>query len=733
MLDHALGRPSAGLKRLEVIAVALFSAYILRRGPESDPKLRIVQWINKKFGHLPAWKIVFGTLASTFILNNVFLLLYLNAPEPMARMYTRNFYRATYVITSLDAACLTAMRIRPKPLRDFMTLIFMFFYLLRPEAADSKVKKHRTFASVDMMRTSWEDRLLNPYIRLITLFPRGFLNFRRNITISRPEQPSITSFPRVELKPIKARLYFSGTAKELRRSKQLILQLPGGGFVTMSPKCHDDYVSMWARQTKIPIVSIDYGKAPEHPYPWGLEECFDAYRSIVESNGETVGFEGWYTTDEKGNRVKKDPIKIVMVGDSAGGNLAVGVVMRCLETHEKLIQTPAGLILMYPCLSFDIACWMPQEQLSLIRAESHKSLSMAHLIDSKSTIKKLSPLTQPEAPRRIDVLKGEADRSKSWYHWFRSQPPPAGPSIPSSLSMTSRMSYFTDRIIAPEMMRAMALLYLGGSPEPADLASDYYLSPVIAPDELLVRFPKTYFICGEKDPFVDDTVVFAGRMRDNKRKARKEWDRMMRRANAADGGSGSQGPFNRTNPPRHLDLPNPGEQSMPDRIRASREVLQKHIFSRDPDSMVQVKILEGISHAFMNMVSILPEAVQATRLTSNWFLDMFADKEAEKNIGSCPDAAEDLTEYMIDEINRTDATPLRSPSVNGLGPYYPMYGAPMHSPSPHIRLNGVQPDTPGGRVWGAEGEIEQLDVVKEKHILERRRNQLASTLYRQDS
>ena len=102
----------------------------------------------------------------------------------------------------------------------------------------------------------------------------------------------------------------------MRQSKELILQLPGGGFVTMNPKCHDDYVSNWARQTKKPIVALDYGKAPEYPYPFALEECFDAYRSIVESNGSVIGLQGW-SKDRNGKEIIKDPIKIVMCGDSA--------------------------------------------------------------------------------------------------------------------------------------------------------------------------------------------------------------------------------------------------------------------------------------------------------------------------------------------------------------------------------------------------------------------------------
>jgi hypothetical protein len=64
-------------------------------------------------------------------------------------------------------------------------------------------------------------------------------------------------------------------------------------------------------------------------------------------------------------------------------------------------------------------------------------------------------------------------------------------------------------------MRAMAILYL--SNRNPDFSTDYQVSPVMAPSEVLARFPKVLMQCGEKDPFVDDTIIFAGRLRESKR------------------------------------------------------------------------------------------------------------------------------------------------------------------------------------------------------------------------
>jgi acetyl esterase/lipase len=179
--------------------------------------------------------------------------------------------------------------------------------------------------------------------------------------------------------PIAARLYFYGTEMQLKDCSKLIFHIPGGGFVAMRPENHDEYVSNWARQTKLPIVSINYGKAPENPYPWGLEECFEAYRSIVETNGNAIGL---YPTRE---------LKIVITGDSAGGNLAVGVMLKCLEYQAGPIRLPHASLLIYPALSFDLECWMKPTDLHLLRTQSHLQMTEGFL-KSKTQLRKHTPL-----------------------------------------------------------------------------------------------------------------------------------------------------------------------------------------------------------------------------------------------------------------------------------------------------------------------------------------------------
>jgi hypothetical protein len=126
-------------------------------------------------------------------------------------------------------------------------------------------------------------------------------------------------------------------------------------------------------------------------------------------------------------------------------------------------------MLLYPCLSMEMGCWMPPSQMSLLRAESVKSLPSLlqakeyHVVDKKD-----SPLAVPVAPRGIDILRNKVDRGDSgfWRSLFgndsKSKKSDTHHSLSSlyfdqqhniirtCLSMTSRMSYFQDRLLAPE-------------------------------------------------------------------------------------------------------------------------------------------------------------------------------------------------------------------------------------------------------------------------------------------
>jgi len=78
----------------------------------------------------------------------------------------------------------------------------------------------------------------------------------------------------------------------------------------------------------------------------------------------------------------------------------------------------------------------------------------------------------------------------------------------------------------------MAILYL--SNRNPDFSTDYQVSPIMTPSEVLARFPRVLMHCGEKDPFVDDTIIFAGRLRESKRGRLRELTTKVERGESSE-------------------------------------------------------------------------------------------------------------------------------------------------------------------------------------------------------
>ncbi len=106
-----------------------------------------------------------------------------------------------------------------------------------------------------------------------------------------------------------------------------ILYTHGGGFVANSSNSHRKLAGHLAKAAGVPSFVLEYRLAPEHPYPAQLEDGLNAYRWLVDQ-----GFE---------------PVHIATAGDSAGGNLAIGIPLKLRELGEPL---PAAVVAFSPWL-----------------------------------------------------------------------------------------------------------------------------------------------------------------------------------------------------------------------------------------------------------------------------------------------------------------------------------------------------------------------------------------------
>jgi epsilon-lactone hydrolase len=104
-----------------------------------------------------------------------------------------------------------------------------------------------------------------------------------------------------------------------------LLFFHGGGYFFCSPTTHRDLASRLAVATAARTIAVDYRKAPEHPYPAGIDDCEQAYRALL---AEGVPAE-----------------QIILAGDSAGGGLVLAVLLRVRDAQLPL---PGSAILLSP-------------------------------------------------------------------------------------------------------------------------------------------------------------------------------------------------------------------------------------------------------------------------------------------------------------------------------------------------------------------------------------------------
>lgn len=114
------------------------------------------------------------------------------------------------------------------------------------------------------------------------------------------------------------------------RPSGALLWIHGGGTILGRPEADHALCSRIARDARIPVVSVRYRLAPEHPFPAGLDDCSAALRWLHEHAAE----------------LGVDAARMAVGGASAGGGLAAAVVQRATDDGLPV----AFQLLVYPML-----------------------------------------------------------------------------------------------------------------------------------------------------------------------------------------------------------------------------------------------------------------------------------------------------------------------------------------------------------------------------------------------
>ncbi|KAA2212682.1 alpha/beta hydrolase [Teichococcus oryzae] len=139
--------------------------------------------------------------------------------------------------------------------------------------------------------------------------------------------------------PLAARLYSPAepprAGQPPRAPLPLIVYFHGGGFVIANLDTYDASARALAAESEAIVLSVHYRQAPENKFPAAHEDAYAAYMWAL-GNAASLG---------------ADLTRVAVVGESAGGNLAINVAMAAREARAPL---PVAMGLIYPVAGTDM-------------------------------------------------------------------------------------------------------------------------------------------------------------------------------------------------------------------------------------------------------------------------------------------------------------------------------------------------------------------------------------------
>ena len=113
------------------------------------------------------------------------------------------------------------------------------------------------------------------------------------------------------------------------KTDKIMLYLHGGGFVFKGNPKQFNLCERYAKEAGIKVVFVDYRVAPKDKYPTPINDCFSAYKWIIENSKE----------------LEINPNKIIIGGDSAGGCLTIDTTLKAIREN---LPSPIFNLLIYP-------------------------------------------------------------------------------------------------------------------------------------------------------------------------------------------------------------------------------------------------------------------------------------------------------------------------------------------------------------------------------------------------
>lgn len=179
-------------------------------------------------------------------------------------------------------------------------------------------------------RGSWRSRALNAVLRVASHRP---LRQDADLLALRRRYEAIDAWRAPEVPGmVRETVQCDGVAAEWismpeSRPDRTLLYLHGGSFAFRFPNTHAAFAARMGRLLGARVLLPDYRLAPEHPFPAAPDDCHGTYRWLL-GRGTSPG-------------------NVVVVGDSAGGCLALVTLHRARQATEP---QPACAVLLSPAV-----------------------------------------------------------------------------------------------------------------------------------------------------------------------------------------------------------------------------------------------------------------------------------------------------------------------------------------------------------------------------------------------
>jgi acetyl esterase len=155
--------------------------------------------------------------------------------------------------------------------------------------------------------------------------------------VSNPEPPELKSVEPLTIPApqgsVPARIYAPKILRNTNGLAPCLVFFHGGGWTIGNLDSHDVVCRKLADEGQLIVISVDYRLAPEHKFPAAIDDAIASTKWIA-ANSKQLGI---------------DASRLMVGGDSAGGNLAAAVAISARDGNGPAI---AAQLLIYPAIDF---------------------------------------------------------------------------------------------------------------------------------------------------------------------------------------------------------------------------------------------------------------------------------------------------------------------------------------------------------------------------------------------